>query len=260
MPAQQELISKPRILHFDLETAPSQAWIWGLWKENIGTSQVIEPGRIICWAAKFDGEKEIYYSTEWDDGHEPMIQQLYSLVNEADVLVAHFGSRFDKPTMNMEFLKYGLAPPTPNKMIDTYQVARSTFKLLSNKLDFLGEFFGLGRKIKTDFDLWADTLAGDPKAQAKMLRYNIQDVKLLEKVYHKLRPWIRNHPNLSLYLEKRCCPNCGSGKLHRRGYAYTGVSKFQRFRCMDCGAWSRTRFTEISADVRKEILTQDKTK
>jgi len=45
--------------------------------------------------------------------------------------------------------------------------------------------------------------------------YNRNDVSILEDLYLKLRPYIRNHPNLNLWNEEKIsiCPNCGNSEL-----------------------------------------------
>jgi predicted RNA-binding Zn-ribbon protein involved in translation (DUF1610 family) len=89
--------------------------------------------------------------------------------------------------------------------------------------------------------MWHKIQVGDRKAQQRMEEYNIQDIVLLEKVYHKLLPWINNHPNLNLYQEtNHACPNCGSLNIQKRGVAQKKVSVVQRYQCNDCGSWSQS--------------------
>jgi hypothetical protein len=82
--------------------------------------------------------------------------------------------------------------------------------------------------------------------------YNNQDVVLLEKVYLKLRPYIKNHPNVTLYDDKHGnrCPSCGGKHLHKEDYFYTHVNKFPVYRCQSCGALSRDRKA-----VKREVIT-----
>jgi hypothetical protein len=100
-------------------------------------------------------------------------------------------------------------------------------------------------------ELWIKCLAGDPKAWAKMKKYNVQDVRLLEELYDKLRPWISGHPNLGLYgdTEDVVCPNCAGDDLERRGFAFTNLGKFQRFRCRACGTWTRSNRREAGVTI-----------
>ena len=84
-----------------------------------------------------------------------------------------------------------------------------------------------------------------------MEEYNKNDVTLLEKVYWKLLPWIKGHPNHGLYDGSAVCPHCASTSLVKRGYYYTSTVKYQRVKCSDCGAWSRYK----SGTTVKEGLT-----
>jgi hypothetical protein len=81
---------------------------------------------------------------------------------------------------------------------------------------------------------------GDEKSWALMKKYNIWDVRLTEKLYKRVLPWIRNHPHLGIYDEDDLlhCPNCAGTRLEKRGYAKTDQGLFQRYRCR-CGKWMR---------------------
>ena len=249
-----------RTLIFDIETSPMVAYMWRLWDKLTSMDFVIEDGRILCWAAKWLDEDDVYFASEWEHGQEGMLQGLWDLMDEADVLVAHNGDRFDRPWVNGQFLKYGIEPPSPCFMVDTWKVAKKMFTLPSNRLDALAKLLEVGEKLETGgFQLWKDVLAGDPGAQQVMEDYNIRDITVLEDVYLCLRPWIQNHPNVSdPGVNTPTCPTCGSDHLNRRGYAKTRSGVYQRYRCMDCGGWSRTRYTEVEKNVNR--LTQDATK
>lgn len=232
----------PRILSIDIETSPVVAHAWALFKQNIAINQIIEPPRTICFAAKFMDERKVHFYSEYEHGHEVMVQAAHDLMSEADVVMHFNGDRFDIPRLNTEFIMAGMAPPAPYKSIDLYKVIKNNFNWSSNKLAFVSEQLGLAGKIKHEgHELWIKCLAGDPKAWAQMKRYNVQDVRLLEEIYDKVRPWITNHPHYGLYTgEPDVCPNCGGDDLERRGYALTGVGRFQRYRCRGCGTWSRS--------------------
>lgn len=244
-----------RILFWDLETAPTEAYIWKLWKENIGVNQIIEPGRVLCWSAGWRGEDEIEYGSEWGDGEEKMIRRLHALLSEADVNVTYNGNHFDIPTINSAFLKLGLSPPAPSKSVDLYQVVKKRFRLLSNRMDYVAKHVGLEGKIDTGgFKLWSDVLRGDKGAQEAMLEYNIQDVVVLENLYDKLLPWIPNHPQQGHFSEGgHVCPTCGSGNVQRRGMHRTKVLSYQRYQCIDCGSWSRDRIRDPDAPVNNLV-------
>lgn len=231
-----------RILAFDLETAPTLAYTWSTFKANIGYNQIIEPGRIICASYKWIGDDEVQFVSEFHDGREEMILKLWELVDEAQVLLGYNNSGFDNKWLNSEFISYGMQPPSPYQTIDLYQTIKQNTQFPSKKLAYVAPSLIEDTKVShTGFDLWIGCLNGDPESWEIMREYAIKDTELLEPLYLKLRPWIKNHPNTGLYSgDDFCCPACGSADIQYRGYTFSGASKFRRIRCKDCGKWSRT--------------------
>jgi len=230
-----------RILQLDIESAPNRVYSWGLWDQNIATSQVEETGYVLCWSAKWFGEGEILFDSVKAPGRKPMLTRIHKLLDEADVVVHYNGLKYDIPTLNKEFIKSGMTPPAPYKQVDLYQVVRRAFRFESNKLDFVSEALAIGRKVKHEgFKLWVDCMDKDrpnhERAWRKMERYNKGDVKLLEKLYRRLRPWIVRHPNVAGGLS---CPKCGSEKVQRRGAQVAQFRTYARYQCQACAGWFR---------------------
>ncbi len=231
-----------RLLFLDIETAPNLAYVWGLWKQNINLDALVEPGYTMCWAAKWRGERKVYFDSLHQSAERAMIKGIHGLINEADAVVHYNGKKFDMPTLNKEFLKLGLKPPAPYKEIDLLPVARKQFRFPSNKLDYLARVLGVGQKVKhIGYELWTRCMSGDEKAWRMMERYNRGDVTLLEKVYDELLPWIPSHPNAALYSDddRPVCRNCGSANVQRRGTETTATRVYARFQCRNCGKWLR---------------------
>jgi DNA polymerase elongation subunit (family B) len=237
-----QLNSGPRILSLDIETSPVVAHAWGLFKQNIAINQIIENPRTICFAAKFLDQRKVHFHSEFEDGHEVMVRSAHALLSETDVVMHWNGDNFDLPRLNTEFMLLGLTPPEPYKSIDLLKVVRANFAFTSNKLAHVSERLGLAGKVKHEgHSLWIKCLAGDPKAWALMRKYNTQDVRLLEEIYERVKPWISSHPHVGLYSDnEEACPNCGSEDRQRRGFAYTALGRFQQFRCNGCGNWHRS--------------------
>ncbi|MFE6222941.1 ribonuclease H-like domain-containing protein [Streptomyces sp. NPDC057854] len=235
-------IAGPRILSIDIETSPVVAHAWGLFKQTVAINQIIEHPRTICFAAKFMGERKVHFYSEFQHGPDVMFHAAHGLLSEADIVMHYNGDGFDLPRLNSEFLLAGLAPPAPYQSIDLLKVMRKNFGFPSNKLAYITGRLGLEGKIKhSGHDLWIRCLAGDPKAWSEMRRYNIRDVKLLEDLHDKVRPWIKNYPHHGLYTgDPDCCPNCGGSDLVRQGYAHTAMGRYQRHQCRGCGTWSRS--------------------
>lgn len=241
----------PKILIFDIETAPMQAFVWRRYKENISLDQTISESFMLCWSAKWLYSEEVMgdcLTSEEALGENDfrIVNSLYNLINEADIIVAYNGKSFDIPYMNQRFLVYGFPPYVPVQVIDPYETAKSVFRFSSNKMDNIATQLGLQNKIKTDFDLWKGCMKGDRKSLEDMLKYNKQDVVVLEEIYCQILPWIKNHPNISNYFEdKNVCVKCGSEDIQELSrYFYTPSGKYKLYRCKNCGAIFRGKVNQ----------------
>lgn len=234
-----------KILLVDIETAPNTAYVWRIFKENISLSQLIDSSYVMCYSAKWYNSPEVVFDSVWNSGTKKMLEGIHSLMDEADAIVHYNGSRFDIPTLNREFLVNGFPPPSPAKQIDLYLTVKKQFKFVSNKLDYVAQQLGVGKKHDTSFELWVGCMNGNKEDQEKMEEYNINDVMILEGVYTQIKPWIKNHANHGLYNDTNLvCPNCGSNHYQKRGFAYTHAGKYQRFQCAGCGNWFRSKKAE----------------
>lgn len=257
-----QLTSKPNILILDIETSPMEAYVWSLWKNNVGKGQLISDWYCLTWAAKWLFEPEVYSSRlnveeslAKDD--KRIMEELWQFVDASDIIIAHNAIKFDVPKMNTRFLLHGMNPPTPYQIIDTLKVAKKEFRHSSNRLDFINESLGIGRKLDTDFSLWAGCRNGDENSLVKMEEYNKQDVLILEEHYLRIRPWIKSHPNIGVYTDtdSSICPNCGSENIHWENKFYNTTSnKFSIFRCKDCGSIGRSRITSMSKKERQNLV------
>lgn len=258
-----------KILLFDIETAPSWGCIWQLHREIHSYKNIDKDWYILCWAAKWLNGKKIYTSAiprfkGWKKNPEndkKVLIELKKMLDEADVVVAHNGKKFDQKKINTRFIYHGILPPSPYKMVDTLSIARSSFAFTSNKLDDIAHYLGLSRKDGHEgLSLWKKCMLGQKTAWRKMVQYCRQDVRVLEELYLKLRPWITNHPNAGNYIDDMdgnvpICKNCGSSNLIKEGFSYTGnMSKFQRYQCKNCGAWGRGRKNFNSKEKKKRIV------
>jgi DNA polymerase elongation subunit (family B) len=237
-----------KILGLDIETAPNTAHVWGLFKQNIGINQLLNTGRVMCFAAKWVGVKgPITFFSEHSNGHKRTIKAAHALIEQADAVLSFNGERFDLPTLNREFLKYELTPPSPYHHIDLLKVAKRRFRFTSNKMDHLARELKLGNKVQhRGHEMWIQCMGGDANAWREMEKYNKQDVVLLEKLYHAMLPWIDAHPNAALYMDDPdapTCTNCGSTNMQSRGMQRNRAHAYRRYQCQDCGTWQRSRYT-----------------
>lgn len=244
-----------RILLLDIESSPNTAHVWGLWQQNVGLKQLMESSYVLCWAAKWLGEKEVMFDSVHQSRPKSMLKKIHELIDAADAVVHYNGTKFDMPTLNKEFLLYGLNPPAPYKQIDLLKTMRSQFRFPSNKLDYVAQRLGLGNKTEHEgHELWVKCMNGDENAWKTMEKYNKQDVALLEQVYLKVLPWIRHHPNRNLFSDVPCCPTCGEKSLRKRGTSISSVGTYQRYQCKACGTWSQsTKAVSPSVDIKGTV-------
>jgi len=241
------------ILFFDIETAPIEAYIWGIYEQTINMDFVKHDWYILCWSAKWLNGKKVISSAlpdfkkNYKENHrndKAIMEVLWHLLDKADVVVSHNGIRFDHKKVNARFMHHGMKPPSPFKVVDTLRAVKAVAQFTSHKLNDLAKDFKLGTKIQTGgFGLWKQCMNGDMNAWKKMVKYCKHDVVLLEKLYKRILPFIKHHPNYSVYLnsERPICTSCGSDKVTLDGFAYTTLGKFQKYGCRDCGAYCRSR-------------------
>lgn len=238
-------LASPKLLFIDIETAPLLMTSWSMRAPYAGSVWIERDTHLLCFAARWGHQKRTstyalpdypgYKKDKYSD--KALCGELFRLLDEADIVVAHNGDAFDIKKINSRLIVNGFLPPSPYRTIDTLKFARK-FKFDSNKLDNLGRYLGEGRKIpNTGAALWRGCVEGDEKSWRIMRRYNAQDVKLLVDVYDRIKPWIPNHPNLTVYSGKSGCPTCQSENTQRRGWNVSQTKKTPRFQCQDCGSW-----------------------
>ena len=242
-----------KILLLDIESSPNTAHVWGLWQQNVSINQLMESSYVLCYAAKWYGDKEVMFDSVHKSRPKTMLKGIHGLLNDADAVVHYNGTKFDIPTLNKEFLLHSFNPPSPYKQIDLLRVVRSNFRFPSNKLDYVAQRLNLGKKHEHEgHELWVKCMNGDKDAWKRMEKYNIQDVVLLENLYGHLLPWIKSHPNHNLFSDGHVCPNCSSSSLQRRGTAISATGTYQRYQCRSCGTWSQsTKSIKSSVEVKQ---------
>lgn len=250
-------MTEPRILLYDLETAPIHAWTWGP-KFQTNIIKPTDFSYLLCFGYKWLGEDDVkvvsqtqfarnYKRNRKDDSQ--VAKALWHLFDEADITIAHNGNQFDYKVSNARFAYNGLTRPSPFFKIDTKHATKRHFRLPSNSLNDIAQYFDLGAKLQhTGFDLWERCMQGEESAWSMMMEYCEQDVELLERLYLFLRDngWIDNHPNLANIGGLRfVCPHCGADRDHlqKRGFAHTNTVTYQQYWCRSCNSWPRERLS-----------------
>lgn len=256
----------PRILILDVETAAAEVLTFGRFKQNIGQDNILkEGGWLLCACWRWIGEEEVYYTfltpeevQKADDSR--IIAHLFEEMQQADAIIAHNAVGFDHKVIQARALANNFGALPSVKVIDTLVMAKKALRLPSNRLDSIGEYFGLGRKVDTGgIDLWKRVQRGDEDAMLEMLVYCKQDVNLLHDVYLKLRA-IGNKANFNagLYFddEHKHCPTCGSTCLSTTGREVsTTLSSFKEIICLSCGSRHRERTTKTTKEDRSKLLS-----
>lgn len=257
---------KPKVLVFDIETAPMLGYVWSLWENNVALNQLYKDWHVLSWSAKWLGasKDDIMYMDQRRakdvTNDKKILKGIWKLLDEADIVITQNGKAFDHKKLNARFVAHGMKPPSTYKHIDTALMARKHFAFTSNKLEYMSDklctkYKKLKHKKFPGFEMWVECLAGNKAAWREMEKYNKHDVLALEELYYKLMPW-DNSINFSLYSdsEDMVC-SCGHKKFKKRGYYYTNAGKYQRYKCKKCGAETRSKDNLFSKGKRKSLRT-----
>lgn len=257
-------MSKPKVLLLDIETSPLLSYCWALFDQNIGLNQIKSDWHVLAWSAKWLGDPptKVMYEDQRNvkniEDDSKILKNIWSLLDQADVIITQNGKKFDVKKLNARFILNGMQPPSSFKHIDTCQIARKHFGFTSNKLEYMTNKLCIKyKKLKhnkfSGFELWRECLAGNIEAWKEMEKYNKYDVLSLEELYNKLQPW-DSTVNFNLYHnhdEYKC--NCGSQEFDKRGFTFTNVGKFQRYKCKKCGNWSRGSENLFTKEKRESL-------
>lgn len=254
----------PRILYVDIETMAIKAWVWGLFDQNIGLNQVIEDSFILAWAAKWADENKVMYMDQRKTKNpkkdsKKLLKGIWSLLDNADIVIGQNSKRFDVKKLNTAFLKLGFKKPSGFKQTDTLQISKANFAHTSNKLEFVSEVFNdKYKKLKHQkypgFSLWTECVSGNQDAWKDMEKYNCHDVLATQEYHELVRGWdsSAHDPNIYHNDYHHVC-HCGSYDLQRKGFAYTAAGKYVRYICKKCGAQSRDAQNLLTKEKRDSL-------
>lgn len=236
---------KPRILFFDIESTGLRA----------------DFGIMTMFAYRWEHEDEIKVRTLLDTPEcmelppekrdKFIIMELCELINEADVVVAHYGSKFDCPFVQTRALMHGLPVIDVKwaKILDPCITARKKLKFQSNRMDNIAEALGVGeRKSSVPKNIWYRSHTFDGHWYEDAIRqlavYCIQDVNVLYHIAKVIAPLAIHLPAWRVLAgaedsEKQCANVMCGGKLEFKGISTTKANKYPRYRCTECGMWQR---------------------
>lgn len=230
---------RPRVLTLDIENSPHLVRTYDLWGANITPDKIIEPARMLCWAAKWLHERRIMFRSEYHDDVQTMLDDLWQLLDEADMVVTYNGKGHDLPIILKTFLENGYPPPSPWHDIDLYRAIKGRYKFASNRLGYVTQALGLPTKLETGVaQLWKRVLEDDDHAWSKFRAYNKRDTVVTELLFRVLAPHMKL-PHAGLWSgDLTSCPACGSRELTPAGITTTKTSAYAKCVCR-CGAWCK---------------------
>lgn len=263
-PRKPKEATAPRVLLLDIETKPIRAFVWQVWDVNVALNQIEEDWSILSYAAKWlnEPESKMFYEDvrkEKDYCNDKKIMQgIWDLLDEADIIITQNGKSFDEKRLNSRFLTHGMPKPSSYRHIDTKRLAKKHFHFTSFGLDYMSSL--LCKKYKklkhAKFPgqaLWTECLKGNKEAWNEMEVYNKHDVLTLEELYNVMAPWDTSI-NFNVFTpdaEHAC--SCGSTKFRNKGYAYTQTGMFRRFSCLKCGKPSQGGENLLTKEKRKSL-------
>lgn len=254
----------PKILLFDIETAPILGFVWQLWDNNLGLNQIVKDWSVLSWSAKWfkDDPKNVMYDdlrkSKNLENDKPLLKTIWKLLDQADIVITQNGKKFDEKKLNARFVMNGMMPPSSFRHIDTVQIARKKFAFTSNKLEYMTDKLCTKYKKQkhnkfSGFELWIECLKGNQEAWKEMEIYNKYDVLSLEELYTKLMAW-DNSINFDVYHNDfhNVC-KCGSKSFKRNGFHYSNLGKYQRFKCTECGSETKSRKNMLLKEKRDTL-------
>lgn len=251
-----------KILVMDIETSPFTAYSYNRWQVNISDAMRKDDDiMILSFAYKWLGEETIHYEENRNHCDKEILRKLSEVLNEADIVIGHNMAKFDTPMVNTRLVMNGLPACRPYRIIDTLKIAKKHYRFERNTLDWVARSLGCSRKLEhkafPGMSIWIEMLHGNDEAWSENRDYNIMDVVVTEEIYEKMKSFTKPHASVvvgSGSTSKRCV-TCGSTHLTEAGFYYTNVSKFQQYRCNDCGSFSRGRINLLSKETRENLLT-----
>lgn len=254
-----------KVLVVDVETAPLEAFVWGLHEQNVGLEQIKTDWSIMSFSAKWLGapESEIFYCDNRNEADprddRKLLKVIHSLLDEADICLTQNGIKFDTKKLNARFILNGMPPVTSYRNIDTLRIAKKHFGFTSNKLAYMTSQLCTKYKKQDHSDfpgmkLWIECLKGNIKAWKSMEVYNKFDILSLEELYFVLAPWDKTI-QFNVYSDdakERC--TCGNEEFQTKGYIYTNSAKYQRYVCTNCQKEYKDNYNLLAKTKRKAML------
>lgn len=237
----------PRILCLDFETLPIEAYVWGLYDQNISHEMVKSDFALASFAAKYVGEAGFFYKDNRNkrdprDDRE-LVKYAQNVIAGADVIIGQNSLRFDLPKLNSRAYFHGL-PPTrvPAKHVDLLKEGRRIFGHTSHKLAWISSKLDSSHQ-KSDhakfpgIKLWLEVMNGNIEAWKEMEKYNKQDIVSTIEVFKEYMKWMDNVDLRPFFMSAPTteCRACGSENTFAERTVRRKAGRFRQYRCKECG-------------------------
>lgn len=176
-----------------------------------------------------------------------IVKKIISVFKDADYLVAHYGNKFDWKFIKARAAVHGLYLPE-KLMVDTCLMSRKHFRLQSNRLDNLADFFGLTPKIKVPKSVWMDAGMGCVSALKELKTRCAGDVITLKEIFdNHLKPYCMTIDYNKFYSEFGC-RHCGSKRLRKNGLKIQSTVQTWKmeYECQECGGCTYSKPQSLS--------------
>lgn len=242
-PVKSKTNSKFKRLFFDIETSPNIVASWRVgYNLQIGPENILQERAIICICYKWAHESKVH-SLSWNKGDDKqMLVDFMEVMNSADEIIGHNSDKFDIKWVKTRALIHGIKHFPSYQTVDTLKLAKTNYLFNSNKLDYLGQVLGVGKKMDAGgFQTWKSIFIDhDVKALGKMVKYCKVDVIRLQQIYDKMNPYTKHNTHVGASLNKdRCsCPNCGSNDSYVvKTRALASGLKRKQLQCNNCNKY-----------------------
>lgn len=248
--------TKTGIVLVDIETSFMKLADFSLKNSGyISHSNILQDWNIYCMAWKYLDNSKVYSACVSVDDvtNDYLICKTFGeVLKDTKLVVGHNLDKFDIKKFNARLIKHKL-PPIDHKILtlDTYKAAKKHFSFSSNRLDYLSDYLGVGRKLPHPaVNPWFKLLTNpDQETLNHMVKYCKHDVSpLLEEVYLCMKPYI-DHPNLTDRQkgDQYICTHCGSTNITLQGTRFTRTGKkMQKYACSKCHGYGSDPIREES--------------
>lgn len=251
----------PSIVTIDLERIPGRVTL-DVWHpadfkrlNYIGPERWDSLPRTICASAKWHGVKRPDFVAEWQsDDPDHVARTTWDWVDRADCVVTYNGKRADIKWLQQEWDLAGLPAPRPYKHVDLFAM-QTRWALERRSLAHLLDRLSMANKDGHYNAAEARAAVnGDEKAQRRLRRYNVGDVRITEALFDRLRHHVKGI-NLGVYypdaVDVGRCPRCGAvDTLRAAGWYTADVQRYGLLRCDACQGLARNNHVKSRASVR----------